>query len=195
MSLIQANTEHALQVFILTHHLHFMNEVKKWLRKRYDKTPKEAEFLFLETVHEADSDRRMTRIRKLPKLLRGSDSEYLYLVSIIQAYLAFNPRHDFELLYLLPNAMRKVLELFLEFKLPKMNFSDKMSDDVVTKSGLSTAELSALTRLVQLESHSDDLSRLVEWSTPTIEEIERSAMALMSLIKTLDPVHYNRLGT
>ncbi len=193
LSLIQANTETASQVFILTHHLHFMNEVKKWLRPKYKKQPPEAGFFFIETLQDPTTGHRRSRLRKLPKLLRSADSEYLYLVSIVLEYLDSDPRHDFQFLYLLPNAMRKVLELFLEFKLPKMNFTDKMSHEIVTGSGLSNAELSALTRLVHLESHSDDLSRLIEWSTPTIEEIERSAVALMLLIEKLDPDHYARL--
>ena len=59
--------------------------------------------------------------------------------------------------------------------------------------GLDPARLRAVDRLVQVESHGDNLDDLVTFSSMTVEEAHESAKALMELVEKLDADHYNRL--
>jgi hypothetical protein len=60
--------------------------------------------------------------------------------------------------------------------------------------GLDPARIRALDRLVQLESHADNLDDLVTFSSMTIEETKDAADALMALMETLDKKHYEVAG-
>ena len=62
-----------------------------------------------------DGDRR-SRVGKLPRVLLNNTSEYAYLFSMVMAGIADSEDH--ERLFLLPNAARRVLEVFASYKAP-----------------------------------------------------------------------------
>jgi len=74
--------EKAQQLIVLTHNVAFMNEVKKWLRKMREKG--EASFFYLKAWNDVDEKRRNAKIVEMPKLLRGYDSEYHFLFSLVK---------------------------------------------------------------------------------------------------------------
>jgi hypothetical protein len=62
----------------------------------------------------------------------------------------------------MPNALRKVLDIFLAFKLPgSEGLSNKVDNITNGGYGLDAARICALDRLVQLESHADNLDDVV----------------------------------
>lgn len=71
---------------------------------------------FLEMYAATVDGERGTRIGKLPKLLLNNTSEYAYLFSMVMAGVADSEDH--ERLFLLPNAARRVLEVFASYKAP-----------------------------------------------------------------------------
>lgn len=62
-----------------------------------------------------DGDRR-TRLGRLPRLLLNHTSEYAYLFSMVMS--GVTDSEDHERLFLLPNASRRVLEVFASYKAP-----------------------------------------------------------------------------
>lgn len=184
------------QLIILTHNLNFMNEVKKWLRNKIDGkviSPSQptATLLFLEPVRGRRT--RQTEIKVLPSLLREYESEYHYLFQLVLKYDG-NPKDNEGLIMLMPNAMRKVLDVFLAFKYPGSNgFTGKIEQALKDASSMDVHRVRALDRLVQLESHSDNLDDLLSFSSMTVEETEAAAKALLDLLKILDEGHFNQI--
>ncbi len=59
---------------------------------------------------------RRSRVGKLPRVLLTNTSEYAYLFSMVMAGIADSEDH--ERLFLLPNAARRLLEVFASYKAP-----------------------------------------------------------------------------
>lgn len=74
---------------------------------------------FLE-MHAASTDgERRSKVGKLPRLLLNSTSEYAYLFAMVMAGVVDSADH--ERLFLLPNATRRVLEVFASYKAPHLS--------------------------------------------------------------------------
>jgi wobble nucleotide-excising tRNase len=71
---------------------------------------------FLEMYTAKVDGERRSRLGKLPRLLINHTSEYAYLFSMVMAGVADSEDH--ERLFLLPNAARRVLEIFASYKAP-----------------------------------------------------------------------------
>ncbi|MBL8271606.1 MAG: AAA family ATPase [Steroidobacter sp.] len=202
-SILRAVVAEAGQVFILTHNLHFMNEVRKWLGskterglKRDGKDPSKvaAALLFLDTVQPGGPETRACRLRELPKHIRDYESEYHYLVHLILRF-ASDPDES-EYFFLLPNALRKVMDVFLAFRMPGPDGLGSKVNRLAGElegSGIDPARIQALERLAQMESHADNLDDLVTFSNTTVEEVRAAAETLIELISTLDPRHWQTM--
>jgi AAA domain len=96
--------------------------------------------------------------------------------------------------YILPNILKKVLELFLMFKMPGPDgLGSKLKHEYVRDCGVGEARINALYRLVEVESHGDNLDDLVSFSSMTVEEARDAANALFALMGRLDSQHFNRM--
>lgn len=194
---IRSSLAGAAQLFILTHNLTYMNQVKKWLKSKSrrgdnDKPPA-ATLLFLEPIISASGGSASILV-ELPKHIRDYDSEYQYLFNLVLEIVR-SPANIGGYIYVMPNALRKVLDLFLAFKLPG---PDGLRSKVDTLAGMEAFELDpnrirALESLLQVESHADDLEELVAFSSMTVEEIKDAADALLHLMEKVDGEHYRRL--
>jgi hypothetical protein len=170
-SLLKRTLTDTSQLIVMTHNMDFMNEAKKWLKgKAYPRDPVKspsASLLFIATTVSPCGTIRSSSICELPVLLREYDSEYQYLFSLV--YLFSEGRAD-EFAYLMPNAMRKVLEVFLAFKCPgSSGMEAKLDQGTVKNCGVDPASLAALARLSSVESHGDSLDDLIKLPAMTIE--------------------------
>jgi wobble nucleotide-excising tRNase len=144
--MIKGALEDVSQLIIMTHNLHFMNEIKKWLKLRIDKDA--ATLLFLDAVQDVGMKARSSSIRKMPALIREYESEYQYLFHLTLQFLRAPEGHA-GYFYLMPNALRKVLEIFLAFKLPgSSGLSNKVDNVANDCHDLDPARLRSLDRLV-----------------------------------------------
>ncbi|MBM9463839.1 AAA family ATPase [Aeromicrobium sp. YIM 150415] len=71
---------------------------------------------FLEMYAASVDGERRSRVGRLPRVLLHNTSEYAYLFSMVMAGIADSEDH--ERLFLLPNAARRVLEVFASYKAP-----------------------------------------------------------------------------
>lgn len=71
---------------------------------------------FLELYATTVDGERRSRVGKLPRVLLDNTSEYVYLFSMVMTGLVDSEDDDH--LYLLPNAARRVLEVFASYKVP-----------------------------------------------------------------------------
>lgn len=104
------------QVFVLTHNFLFFRQVKDWFKYHNKKNKDSAKFYMLEVKR--DEELRNSCLLKLDPLLYDYESEYHYLFS--KVYRASNTEDEsgLEQYYYLPNIIRRLLEAFLEFKVP-----------------------------------------------------------------------------
>lgn len=195
-SLIKNTLEKAGQLIVMTHNMSFMLEVKKWLYPFFEpknkSTDPTASFFFLDLRAVSDDDRQ-TFIVPLGGLIRAYESEYHYLFGLVQR---FSESKDFQdqYAYLMPNALRKVLELFLAFKLPSSSgLGDKVKQVANGDYGVDRTLIMGIDRLVQMESHADSLDDFISLSTMTLEQSKDAAIALLGIIKHMDQTHHDTM--
>ena len=192
-NLIKSSLSGVAQLIIFTHNLPFMNEVKKWLKKSASKEKPTATMLFLDSSVDPKTKSRSTKITPLPKLIRDYDFEYQYMFFLTRQFSAGGGGDD-GYFYLMPNVLRKVLEIFLAFKLPGPDGLGSKVDAIANgKHGIDPQRIRAIDRLVQTESHADSLDDLVAFSSMTIEETRDAAEGILAVMQTLDKGHYDRI--
>lgn len=188
------------QLFIFTHNSHVMNEMKKWLKSRTEKEMEKrdknkddatATLLFIDTVQPDGNDSRRSRIVELPKHLREYESEYHYLFHMVLCFVG-SEQDRINYFFVMPNVLRKILEIFLAFKRPgsaglssKIQDLAREADDI----GIDQTRVLALERLAHVESHGDNIDDLVTASSMTIEETKDAAEALLELVEKMDSKH------
>ena len=101
---------------------------------------------------------------------------------------------QYDYFYMMPNALRKILDIFLAFKLPGGTGLVNKIEEVAKRDewDIDPARLHSLERLVQLESHADSLDDLVTFSSMTIEQTKDAADTLMAMIEAMDGTHFKK---
>ncbi|MGY3494226.1 AAA family ATPase [Bradyrhizobium sp. USDA 4502] len=192
-SLLLSRLANAAQVFVLTHNQNCMNEFKKaWKglhKPRNEATAPTASLLFLDVKIPKGTGARSSSIVEMSKLLREYDSEYHYLVDHVLKFDASTDT-DYEYGYMMPNVLRRVLDVFLAFRCPgSAGFASKMGQLRRDNATLDDERIAALERLVQLESHSDSIDDLIGFSSMTLEESKAATAAMVAMMEAVDPTH------
>lgn len=78
---------------------------------------------FLEMYAATQDDVRKTQIAQLPPMLAQRTTEYAYLFANVMTGIVDGP--DYDRLFLLPNAVRRVLEVFASYKAPHLGTFDQ----------------------------------------------------------------------
>lgn len=188
--LIKKHTKRVSQVILLTHNLKLMHMAKRAFFRGVnfsDGVPKG--MLFIDCTNDKDGDRSSSLVR-MPSYLALYDSEYQYLFSII---FQASEEKSIEYLYMLPNAIRKLLEIFTAFAAPdKVSFAEALFDDSGKIGGLDQAEMNQLERICQIESHGD-IEAVSSLPALTVEESHRAASGAMKYIRERDKKHYDAM--
>jgi wobble nucleotide-excising tRNase len=191
-SLMTRMTKKCAQVIVLTHNTSFMNMVKREFqnkqKREQDKTKIVTVLLSLDCRGSGSGDDRITSLAHMHPLLVTHDSEYHYLFSLVQGAAQ---KQTTDYVFLLPNATRKLLEMFATFCSPgQSSFAGALMDhhDAVKD----VLDVRALERLVQIESHGtiDGLGTLPDL---TLEEAIRAAEAGINFIKEVGKDHYKKM--
>jgi wobble nucleotide-excising tRNase len=194
-ALVRSRLTGAGQLFVLTHNLQCMNEFRKaW--KRWAKPPEgndpTATFLFIDVAIPVGQNRRSSTVIPMSRLLREYDSEYHFLFSHILKFIQ-DPDAYYDHDYMLPNVLRRVLDVFLAFKCPGPGLPTQIQKLCTDYPALDRDRLAALERLAQVESHSDNLDDLLSFSSMTVEETRAAACALIDMMELVDSNHLANL--
>lgn len=126
-------------------------------------------------------------------MLRSYDSEYHYLFKIVHEFSLQEGAHN-DYAYLMPNAMRRLIDVFLAFKHPfTVSLPEKLEKVLAEGIEFDAVRAKAIERLIQLESHSDSLDDLIAMSSLSIEETKDAAVAMMEFICAADKKHFDKL--
>ncbi|MCB5200518.1 AAA family ATPase [Loktanella sp. TSTF-M6] len=192
-SLIRSRLTKAAQLFILTHNQHCMNEFKKAWRNQGKADPPTAALLFLDVSMPEGTEARSARIVELPSQLRAYDSEYHFLCHKMLQFEEAGGKYS-EYWFMMPNVIRRVLDVFLAFKVPGSHSLQQKLEALAKKCpDIDDVRIQALDRLIQVESHSDSLDDLVSHSSMTIEETRDANAALLELMASSDADHTNAI--
>lgn len=184
-SLMSRMTKDCRQTIVLTHNMSFMNMVKR----EFTKNGGVPSSLFqLECVSQAENpNHRSTRLTIMNPLIKDYDTEYHYLFELVfkAARSGASDHH-----YLLPNATRKLLEMFTAFSAPdQTSFAAALGSSGVQ---LKKNDPKALERLIQIESHGT-MDGLASLPALTVEEAIRATSAAMEFIQIRDKQHFKAM--
>lgn len=146
----------------------------------------------MKTIIEPDGTRESS-FSDLPAIIREYESEYHYLFSLIYN-LANDPENSEGYMYLLPNALRKVLETYLAFKQPGFSDLEGLGPLIEAHEKIDPMQVRALEALAQTESHAQSIGDTITFSQFTLEQIADAARAFLHLVEITDPMHSERMG-
>jgi len=170
------------QLFILTHNFLFFRQVKDW----FGYLPKQDVGYYMLNVVKDDVGRN-SRLVQLDPLLRDYESEYHYLFSLV--YRAANAENESDKLsqyYYLPNVIRRLLEAFLEFKVPGKGSIHKRLEGI----NFNPAKKDRIRRFCDTHSHSRVIDE-PEQDPVILGEAPHVAEDVMDLIRAVDQEHFN----
>lgn len=131
----------------------------------------------------------ISTLKNLPKSLRSHKSEYAHIFHILKEYDLSVNKDDFEFKILLPNALRRFLELYSLFKYPK----GYCEIDERLKMVFSVDEVVAHnTKLYHWFSHQQQLEKVAQHDAKLIL-IDDAISEVMLHIKDKDPLHWKGL--
>ncbi len=188
--LIKKHTKRVAQVILLTHNLKLMHMAKRafFPKVKFADTVPQG-LLFVDCRDDGKGSRESVLV-KMPLHLAKYDSEYQYLFSIV---FEASDKQSTDYLYLLPNAIRKLLEIFTAFAAPdKASFAEALFDDSGKIKRLDQAEMNQLERVCQIESHGD-IEAVNSLPALTVEESHRAANGAMKYIRERDRKHYDAM--
>ncbi|WP_145109879.1 AAA family ATPase [Cereibacter sediminicola] len=188
--LIKKHTKRVAQVILLTHNLKLMHMAKRAFFRGVNFSESVPQGLLFVDCRDDGNGSRKSALMKMPSHLAKYDSEYQYLFSIV---LEASENRSTDYLYLLPNAIRKLLEIFTAFAAPdKASFAEALFDDSGKIKGLDQAEMNQLERVCQIESHGD-IEAVTSLPPLTVEESHRAANGAVKYIRERDRTHYNAM--
>lgn len=175
------------QLFVLTHNFLFFRQVKHWFNnlKKYEKS--EVRYYMLEVTKE--NENRKSRIVQLDPLLKDFETEYHYLFFLVyqMAKHGYNLANISQYHYL-PNVARRLLEAFLEFKVPGSESLYRKIDEIK----FDDAKKTKILRFCDTHSHNRIIDD-IEQDPVILGEGPYIAKDIMDLIKEVDNEHYTRM--
>jgi len=180
---IRERTEHAAQLFILTHNFTFFRQVRNWFHHLRGQDKKKGRFYMLDCAR--DSNHRSSSIRRLDPLLEQYESEYHYLFARIYREATASTPEAMEQNYVLPNMARRLLETFLAFRRPASGELWQKCQDVE----FDEAKKLRILRFLHTYSHGDAIGE-PEHDPSFLGEARAVLSDLLEFIKDQDPDHY-----
>lgn len=174
-----------LRLFMNSHKSAWRDSKKKIERNDKDESrfPK---VVFLEMRAATHCGERRSHIRKLPDFLVETTSEYVYLFSMIMAGVA--EPDDYQSLFLLPNAARRLLEVFASYKAPdRSNFLEQLEDLVRSESGGAFRDVYDFCNRFSHGEGSESVDVL------DAHVVHRQIRRCMEFLRAVDEEHYLRM--
>jgi len=171
------------QLFISTHNFEFLNLLKDWLINNSSFKNKTSVY-WIERCER--SGNFYACIINMPRELIAFKSEYHYLFSILYSFHN-NPVSDHGKLYVLPNLVRRFLEAYLGFKIPKhaglhAKLNDFIQDEIKTDK---------IQKFVDQYSHNTSLPRSLMF--PDLSECRECMTIIIDRLKSYDQDHFDYL--
>lgn len=179
-------TENYAQLFISTHNFEFfsvMLDTNLFGHKNDDKNGNKRPLYFIKR-----NDDNTSEIKKLPISFSAYKSEYVGLFHTIKEFNELVNKEDFTNLLILPNAVRRFLELYTLMKYP----SDSEVDNRVNKVFNPEDKPTYNTKLLHWFSHQNQFEK-VQQHDDKLLQLEDAIKELLEHIRTKDDLHWKGL--
>jgi len=172
------------QFFITTHNFDFFNLLKDL--SKYNLKNK-GNFYLVKKIKNQIGE--LSCIENLPNVLLKCRSEYNYLFSILKLFIESNDKLNFELLYLLPNVVRRFFEAYLFMKYPDGKKFDSKAKTFLKDTNISNKQ--NILKLIDEYSHEENPEHSQKF--PDIMEVENAVSFILETIEEKDKEHYKAL--
>ncbi|GJQ61002.1 MAG: hypothetical protein SCALA702_00550 [Melioribacteraceae bacterium] len=179
--------ENYAQLFISTHNFEFfsvMLDTNLFGAKNKDMNGNKRPLYFIKR-----NDNNTSDIKKLPLSFSSYKSEYVGLFHTIKEFNDLENKEDFTYLLILPNAVRRFLELYTLMKYP----SDSEVDNRVKKVFNPEDKPTYNTKLLHWFSHQNQFEK-VQQHDDKILQLDDVVKELLEFIKTKDELHWKGLN-
>lgn len=186
------------QYVVLTHDFHLLRLFLKSQKNRWTESVKkidkgdaaEKQFpavAFLEVFSTTQGEQRVSRMDELPRMLRNNVSEYAYLFSMVMKGVA--DATDCERLFLLPNAARRVLESYANYRAPHLPNFDQQLRSLIEDEDAAEAYRDVYD-FCNRYSHGEGSEHVDVLDARAVHgQIRRT----MEFLKNVDPKHFSRM--
>ncbi len=177
-----------LQLFISTHNFEFFSVLlDSSLFKNENKADTKHEKCPYYLINRTTVD--TSTIANLPKTLRSHKSEYAHIFAILKEYNELPNKETFQFKILLPNALRRFLELYTLFKYPKgfCEVDDRMKMIFTPDDGVFHS-----TKLFHWFSHQNQFEKVAHHDGK-IFLIDEAISEVMKYIEVKDELHWKGL--
>ena len=168
------------QLFITTHNFDFFNLLKDLNKHGLEKKGK---FYLIKKI--VNKTGEFSCIDNLPNVLLKFKSEYNYLFDILKSFSESN----FELLYLLPNILRRFFEAYLFMKYPDGEEFKCKVNRFLKDTNISNKQ--STLKLINEYSHEENPTHSQKF--PDVEEVRNAVSFILETIKNKDEEHYEAL--
>lgn len=177
-------TEDFAQLFISTHNFEFFSMLmdSEELFHRQKKT--KADFYFIKR-----NDAGESKIEHLPTTFKDYNSEYVSIFHILNDFNKLADKSTFPYMVLLPNAMRRFLELYTAMKYPSSKSVDSRVKAVFTSDDGTYHRV----KLLHWFSHQNQFEK-VQQHDDKLLQIEEAIKDLMEHIEIKDELHWKGLN-
>lgn len=185
------------QYVVLTHDFNLLRLFLKSNKNRWTESVKKIDkgdasekrfpsTAFLE-VFTTTGEERVTKVEELPRMLRNNVSEYSYLFSMVMK--GVSDATDSERLFLLPNAARRVLEFYANYRAPHLPNFDQQLRSLIEDEDAAEAYRDVYD-FCNRYSHSEGAEHLDVLDARAVHgQIRRT----MEFLKSVDPKHFSRM--
>lgn len=177
-------TEDYKQLYISTHNFEFFSMLmdSEELFKGQGKT--KADYYFIKR-----NDNGESKLETLPESFKKYNSEYVALFHILNDFNNLPDKSKFSNTILLPNAMRRFLELYTAMKYPTSKAIDARVKAVFTSADGTYHRV----KLLHWFSHQNQFEKVLQHDDKLLQ-IEEAINDLMEHIKIKDELHWNGLN-
>ncbi|WP_439884779.1 AAA family ATPase [Pseudomonas syringae] len=167
------------QTFFSTHNFEFFA-----LLRELSPTNQQARHFLIRRINPNESS-----LTNMPKSLFRYSSEYHFLFDILNTFRSAPDKTEFNVLMLLPNAVRRFVELYTFARYPgdRELSVDKRADRI-----FGTEKSKRILKVLHYFSHANNIERLSE-NNELIFDIEAAVNELINTIKAIDPMHMEAL--
>lgn len=169
------------QVFFSTHNFEFFSLLREL---KPEKSKQGARLYLVKRVAPHESS-----VENMPESMCRYASEYHFLFDVLNTFHKSGDKTDFKVLMLLPNAVRRFVELYTFSKYPDSRGStvDRRADRV-----FGGEKSKRILKVLHYFSHANNIERIAE-NNDLMCDIEGAVKELMELLEETDPMHMEAL--
>lgn len=178
------SSENCRQLFLSTHNFEFFHLFKNEREISHNFGSNSVSLYLIKRFwNKSESN---STLKKLPESLKKYPSEYAYLFSQLDEFRE-RPSEDFEDYYLIPHIVRRVVEGYVEMRLPSISSLKKKVDYLIEENSQATQ----VYKYINEYSHQKQLQR--NKRHPDLSETKKIVEIVVNSLKEKDKEHYEAL--